>query len=235
MIWFFDWTIVLMIPSLILALWAQSKVTKNFAKYSQVRSAKGMTGAAVAAQILYDNGIRDVKVERLASNAGDHYDPKNRKIGLSAHVYDSPSVTALAVAAHEAAHAIQHHEAYAPLKMRTGFFPVVRLSSGAAMPLIMVGLILGGAGFLEPSLANIILNIGIAFFTVTVLFHLITLPVEFNASSRAMAILEGDRYLAPNEADGAKKVLSAAAMTYVAAATAAILQLIRLILISRRN
>jgi len=228
-----DWTIILIIPSLILALWAQSKVTRNFAKYSEVKSRKGMTGAAVAAQILYDNGIRDVAIERLGSNAGDHYDPKNKKIRLSSHVHDSTSVTALAVAAHEAAHAIQHHEAYAPLKMRTGFFPVVRVSSGAAMPLIIIGIIFGASGFLEPSLANIILNIGIIFFSVTVLFHLITLPVEFNASSRAMSILEGGRYLAADEVQGAKNVLSAAAMTYVAAATAAILQLLRLIIISR--
>jgi len=229
---FFDtWSFFLLIPAMVLAFYAQAKVTSNLSRFSKVATQKGMRGADVAAAILADNGIRDVEIERLDANAGDHYDPVHKKIRLSAHVHDTGSVTAVAVAAHEAGHAIQHNEAYSPLTIRGAIFPVVRFTSGAAIPLIFVGFLLGAGSAFAP----ILIDVGIIFFAVTVIFHLITLPVEFNASRRAREVLERGRYLTVDEAHGAKKVLSAAAMTYVAAATMAIVQLLRFILIRRNN
>ena len=190
-----------------------------------------MRGADVAAAILADNGIRDVVIERLDANAGDHYDPTHKKIRLSAHVHDASSVTAVAVAAHEAGHAIQHSESYSPLVLRGAVFPIVRLTSNAAIPLIFIGFLLGAAG----GFAAILIDIGIIFFAVTVVFHLITLPVEFNASRRAAEVLERGRFLTDDEMRGTKKVLSAAALTYVAAAMVAVMQLLRFLLIRGRS
>jgi len=229
---FFDmWSFYLLIPAMILALYAQTKVSSNLSRFSQVATKKGMRGADVAASILADNGIRDVEIERMDANSGDHYDPTHKKIRLSAHVYDTSSVTAVAVAAHEAGHAIQHNESYSPLIVRGAVFPIVRLASGAAIPLIIAGLFFGIGG----SFAPILVDVGIIFFSVTVAFHLITLPVEFNASRRAAEVLEGGRYLSDDEMHGVKKVLNAAAMTYVAAATMAVMQLLRFLLIRGRN
>ena len=225
---FFDmWSFYVLIPAIILALFAQAKVSSNLSRFSQVPTKKGMRGADVAAAILYDHGIRDVEIERLDANAGDHYDPTSKVIRLSAHVHDATSVTAVAVAAHEAGHAIQHNESYSPLIIRGAVFPVVRFASGAAVPLIFIGFLLGYAGGIAP----ILIDVGIIFFAVTVAFHLITLPVEFNASRRAAEVLERGRFLTDDEMTGTKKVLSAAAMTYVAAATMAIMQLVRFLLI----
>jgi hypothetical protein len=235
MMFFNDWSILVLIPSMILAFWAQAKVKSNLNRFAGVPTVRGKTGAAVVEQILHDHGIRDVGIERVANAWSDHYDPKNKVIRLSAPVHDSASVTAVAVAAHEAAHAIQHNEGYAALALRSGIFPAVRISSGAAMPLIMIGLILGMMEFIAPGIATFLINLGIIFFAVTVLFHLVTLPVEFNASRRAGEVLAEGRYLEPAEEKGIKKVLSAAAMTYVAAAAVAISQLIRLLLIANRR
>jgi Zn-dependent membrane protease YugP len=225
------WSIWLLIPAMILALYAQARVSSNLSRFSQVATRKGMRGADVAAAILADHGIRDVAIERMDANAGDHYDPANKKIRLSAHVHDTSSVTAVAVAAHEAGHAIQHNESYSPLIIRGAVFPVVRFSSGMAIPLIFIGFILGAGG----GIANIFIDIGIIFFAVTVAFHLITLPVEFNASRRAGEVLERGRFLSDDEMHGTKKVLNAAALTYVAAATMAIAQLLRFLLMRGRN
>ena len=228
---FFDtWSLFLLIPAMILAFYAQARVSSNLSRFSQVPTRKGMSGADVAAAILSNHGIRDVGIERLDANAGDHYDPGHKKIRLSAHVYDSSSVTAVAVAAHEVGHAIQHSESYSPLIVRGAVFPIVRFSSGAAIPLIFIGFLLGAGSNIAP----ILIDVGIIFFAVTVAFHLITLPVEFNASRRAREVLETGRFLADDELYGARKVLNAAALTYVAAATMAVMQLLRFILLRRR-
>jgi Zn-dependent membrane protease YugP len=197
-----------------------------------------MTGAAIAQELLHKNGIRDVEIEKLPEHKlwADHYDPKARKIRLSAHVHDTNSVSAVAVAAHEVGHAIQHSESYVPLAVRSGMFPVVRIGSGAAIPLVIAGLILGMLGFIPHDFATLLINIGIIMFTAVVAFQLVTLPVEFNASRRAMELLETGRYLvAEQETTGARKVLKAAAMTYVAAAAAAVLTLLRLLIIAGRR
>ena len=229
---FFDtWGLFLLLPAMLLALYAQARVTANLSRFSKEATRKGMRGADVAANILADNGIRDVEIERLDTNSGDHYDPAHKKLRLSAHVHDSSSITAVAVAAHECGHAIQHNEAYSPLTVRGAIFPIVRFSSGAAVPLIFIGFILGAGS----EFASILIDVGIIFFAVTVLFHLITLPVEFNASKRAREVLERGHYLTNEELHGAGKVLSAAALTYVAAATMAIAQLLRFLLIANRR
>ena len=227
----FDWTFALLIPAMILAFWAQAKVSTNMAKFSKVNTQRGITGAQVAANILDSHGIRDVQIGRMDAPHGDHYDPSKKVIMLSAHVYDSSSITAVSVAAHEVGHAVQHNESYAPLAFRTGFFPIVRFSSMLAFPLILIGFLFTNLG----NLSFLFIQLGIIFFAATVVFHLITLPVEFNASSRAMDLLEDSRILTADELGGAKKVLSAAAMTYVAAATMAISQLLRLLLIAGRR
>ncbi|MCL2854730.1 MAG: zinc metallopeptidase [Defluviitaleaceae bacterium] len=232
---FFDWTIFILLPAIVLAMWAQNRVSTNLNKYAQVNTKRGLSGAVIASQVLADHGLRDVKVERLPDHKpwGDHYDPKCRTIRLSPHVYDGHSISAAAVAVHEVGHAIQHSERYSPLAVRTGFFPVVKISSGAAVPLIFIGFILGMLGFVAPQWSMLIIDIGIIFFAVTVVFHLITLPVEFNASRRAMELLEAGRYIdGDNEVAMTRKVLNAAAMTYVAAAAVAIAQLLRFILMA---
>jgi hypothetical protein len=230
-----DWSFIVLIPSMILAFWAQATVKSNLNRFAGVSTSKGMTGAAVVERILQDHGIRDVGIERVNNAWSDHYDPKNKMVRLSAPVHDSASITAVAVAAHEAAHAIQHNEGYTALALRSGIFPIVRLSSGAAMPLIMIGLVLGMMEIMPGNMATFLIDLGIIFFAITVMFHLVTLPVEFNASRRAREILADGRYLEPSEEKGIRKVLSAAAMTYVAAAAVAISQLIRLLLIANRR
>lgn len=228
---FFDFTFILIIPAMILAFWAQASVHRNMARFSKVAVRKGQTGAQVAQALLEKAGIYDVPVEMINANGGDHYDPRCRTIRLSAHNFQSSSVTAVAVAAHEAGHAIQHSESYVPLAFRSGIFPVVRFTSFLAVPLIFLGFLLATMG----EFSAIFIDIGIIFFTFTVVFHLITLPVEFNASRRAMELLEVGRYLDDDELGGAKKVLRAAAMTYVAAAAVSVMQLLRLLLISGRR
>ncbi|MBU9728998.1 zinc metallopeptidase [Diplocloster modestus] len=224
--YFWDPTYILVIIGLILSLWASSRVKSTYAKYSRVRSMSGMTGADAAARILHAAGIYDVQIQHVSGNLTDHYDPRNKTLNLSDSVYGSPSVAAVGVAAHECGHAIQDAKSYAPLKIRGAFVPVANLGSGLSMPLILIGLIFG-----VNSQWAILVDIGIILFSLAVLFQLITLPVEFNASRRAIQMVESTGILSGDEVDGTKKVLSAAALTYVASAAAAMLSLLRLILL----
>ena len=226
---FYDWTYILLIPALILSMWAQFRVSSTFSRFSKVRASSGMTATQMAEQLLHAEGVYDVSVERTRGDLTDHYDPKNMVLRLSDSTANSTSVAALGVAAHEAGHVLQHRDGYAPLMLRTAAVPVVNIGSNLSWPLFVVGLIFSW----EP-----LLYAGIALFALAVLFALITLPVEFNASKRALAALETNGYLQPGEEmRGAKKVLSAAAMTYVASAFMAIMQLLRLLAIagSRRD
>ncbi|MFO7769309.1 MAG: zinc metallopeptidase [bacterium] len=225
---FFDWTMILIIPAFLLALWAQGKVKSTYAKYSQVRSDAGMPGAEVARSILDRNGLHDVDVEEVQGELSDHYDPKSKTVRLSTGNYRNASLAGLAVAAHECGHAIQHARSYAPLAFRTAFFPAASLGSSLAIPLFFIGFLFsaGGSGGL-----TILMDIGILFFAAAVLFHMVTLPVEFDASKRALALLGSTGCLSKQEVGGARKVLNAAAWTYVAAASMAVLQLVRLLVL----
>ncbi|MCB1059062.1 MAG: zinc metallopeptidase [Calditrichaeota bacterium] len=220
---FFDWTMVLILPALGLAMWAQHKVRGTYQQFSEVRSRLGMTGQQVARRILDQNGLQDVEVEPIAGQLTDHYHPNDRKVRLSEGIYGSTSLSALAVAAHEVGHALQHKVGYAPMSLRASLVPAANIGSMAAMPLFFIGL-------LVPSISWL-MDLGILFFAGAVIFHLITLPVEFDASRRAIAILGNGTFLAPDEVQGAKKVLNAAAWTYVAAATMSLLQMLRLIIL----
>ena len=218
--------IILLLPALALSLYAQMKVKKAFAEMSRVRNASGMTGAEVAERLLRRNDIPDVEVEEVQGLLTDHYDPIHKKLRLSRDVYRSDSLAALGVAAHETGHAIQHKEAYTPLKIRQSIFPLTNIGSRMAIPLFIAGLFLS---------IPFLIDLGIYLFAGTVLFYIVTLPVEFNASKRALAQLSSGGYLRADEIAGAKKVLDAAALTYVAAAAMAMLQLIRLLLIRGRE
>ena len=223
---------ILVIIAFIFSMVAQTKVSGTFNKYSRVGNKKGLTGAQVATQMLQGAGIYDVSVQRVAGNLTDHYDPRTKTLRLSQGVYDSTSVAALGVAAHETGHAIQHDVGYAPLGLRSTLVPLANFGSRMAMPLILIGFLFSASmGFGGSTL----ITLGILFFSLSVAFTLITLPVEFNASRRAIRILAEDGYLGAEEIGGAKKVLSAAAMTYVAAAFAAVAQLLRLVAIFGRR
>ena len=223
---YFDRTMILLLPAIIIAFWAQSKVSSTYKKYRTVRTMNGYTGENVVRMILDAAGLYDVPVLETRGELTDHYDPTSRVIRLSSDIYHGSSIAAAGIAAHEVGHAIQHKEAYKPLVLRTSIATAVNFSSQASIIIFMIGLL-----FSIPML----INIGIIFFTVAVIYQLITLPVEFNASKRALTILENRNILYGNEINGAKSVLSAAAMTYVAAALMSISQLIRLIAISNRN
>ncbi len=220
---FFDSTMILILPAFALALWAQWKVKSTYRQFSEVRSRLGMTGEQVARRILDQNGLHDVPVVPVAGELTDHYDPRDRKVSLSEGIFASTSLSALAVASHEVGHAIQHKVGYAPMSWRAGLVPVANIGSMAAMPLFFIGMLVPSIGWM--------MDVGIIFFGAALLFHLVTLPVEFDASNRAIAILGNGSFLAPDEVTGAKKVLSAAAWTYVAAATMSLLQMLRLILL----
>ena len=213
---------ILIVPSLLLALWAQMMVSSNFKKYSQVYNRRGYTGADAARMILDSNGLYHVRIERVSGNLTDHYDPKAEVIRLSDSVYGSASVAAVGVAAHEAGHAVQHATGYLPIKIRSAIIPVTQIGSQLSIPLILLGFLFQ----LKP-----LVFVGILFYATAALFQLVTLPVEFNASSRAMKVLEQSEMLAGDELAGAGKGLRAAAMTYVAALLTALAQLLRLILI----
>ena len=213
---------ILIVPSLLLALWAQMMVSSNFKKYSQVYNRRGYTGADAARMILDSNGLYHVRIERVSGNLTDHYDPKAEVIRLSDSVYGSASVAAVGVAAHEAGHAVQHATGYLPIKIRSAIIPVTQIGAQLSIPLILLGFLFQ----LKP-----LVFVGILFYATAALFQLVTLPVEFNASSRAMKVLEQSEMLAGDELAGAGKVLRAAAMTYVAALLTALAQLLRLILI----
>lgn len=223
---FFDSSFIILIPALIIAAWAQFKVSSTFDKYSKYGNRNGYTGAQVARMLLDSNGLYDIPVELIPGKLTDHYDPSRRIMRLSQEVYYGNSVASIGVAAHETGHAIQHKEGYVPLVARNAIVPAVNFGSNASWILFMLGMVFGLRGFV---------SIGILLFTLVVIFQLITLPVEFNASSRALNVLQYKGILYEDELRGARSVLSAAAMTYVAAALTSISQLIRLILISRRN
>ncbi|NIA15319.1 MAG: hypothetical protein GWP08_14715 [Nitrospiraceae bacterium] len=238
---FFDGTMILIVPALLLALWAQFKVKSTYAKYSKVDNRAGLTGADVAQLILRDNGIADshslygggggqgVGIECIGGNLTDHYDPRTRTLRLSENVYYGRSVAALGIAAHEVGHAVQHAKMYSPLTLRNLIYPVCSIGSTLAFPLFFIGL------FFRTGLSPLMMQAAIFMFSLSVFFTVLTLPVEFNASSRALKALSGSNYLQPDELKGAQKVLTAAAMTYVAAAAMAIMQLVRMLLIAGRR
>ena len=217
-----DPTFILLIPAILLSLYAQFKVQATFEQYSRIPSRRGLTGAQVAREILDRAGLHDVRVEMVQGFLADHYDPRSKVLRLSPAVFQSSSLASLGVAAHEAGHALQHRTGYIPLHIRSSLVPLVSFGSNLAIPLLILGFILG-----MPSLARL----GVYAFLLVVLFSLITLPVEFNASRRAVALLQSGGYLIGQEIRGAREVLNAAALTYVAAALAAILNLLRLMLL----
>lgn len=223
----FDWTFVLVLPAFAFAMWAQSKVKNTYRQYSEVKSRSRLTGRDVARRILDSNGLQDIEVEPIAGELTDHYHPKDRKIRLSEGIYNSNSLAAMAVAAHESGHALQHQAGYTAMTVRASLVPVANLGSMAAFPLFFIGMFFPAFKWL--------MDVGIVFFAGAVLFHIVTLPVEFNASARAVKILGNGSFLAPDEVDGAKKVLDAAAWTYVAAASTAVLHLIRLLILRGRD
>lgn len=233
---YFDYTYLLfVVPAMLIALIAQIRVKTTFQKYSQVPNRTGFTGATVARRILDENGLQNIRIERVAGSLSDHYSPKEGVIRLSDSTYDSSSVAALGVAAHECGHAVQYAQGYFPIRMRNAIIPVTQIGSNLAMPLVLMGILFS---------FDFLINLGILLFCAVVVFQLLTLPVEFNASRRAIATLSGAEggypVLEGPELTGAKKVLSAAAMTYVGALIVALANLLRLLVIansrrSRRN
>ncbi|MBR5125558.1 MAG: zinc metallopeptidase [Oscillospiraceae bacterium] len=224
----FDWTyIVLVLPCVLLSLWASSHVNSTFKKYSTQYSIRRITGAEAAQRVLSANGVRGVRIDRVSGNLTDHYDPTTNVIRLSDSVYSSTSTAAIGVACHEAGHAVQYAENYAPIKLRAAIIPLTNFGSKIAMPLILAGLLLTALG----SFSDTLVYLGIAAFGLSLVFQIVTLPVEFNASRRAMQAIERTGILTEDEQRGARKTLSAAAMTYVAATAVALAQLLRLMLL----
>lgn len=219
----FDWTYVLVLIGLVISLIASANVKSTFAKYAKVRSASGLTGAEAAAKVLRLSGITDVRIEHVSGSLTDHYDPRSKVLRLSDSTYSSNSIAAVCVAAHECGHAVQHQVGYGPLVLRSTLVPAANFGSQAAWPVFILGLIMQ----MRP-----LLTVGIVLFSLAVLFQLVTLPVEFNASSRALHILENNGVLGVSETSAGRKVLGAAALTYVASLAASILQLLRLIIIA---
>ncbi len=222
---FFDPTMIILIPAMIFAMWAQWKVQHTYNKWSRVRAASGRTGREMAQAIMTRNGVQDVTIEEVGGVLSDHYDPRVKKVRLSHHNYREPSIAAIAVGAHEVGHVLQHAQGYAPLAIRSAVAPVAGFGSMLAFPLFFIGFLVGGGT------ARILMDIAILFFSGAVLFHLVTLPVEFDASKRALAQLTESGAIAPQEVAGAKQVLDAAALTYVAAAAVAALHLLRMVLL----
>ena len=228
----FDWTyLVLVLPCMIFAMIASSNVNKTFQKYATQYSQRRLTGAEAAQRVLAQNGVTSVRIERVAGNLTDHYDPRTNVIRLSDSVYTSTSTAAIGVACHEAGHAVQYAQNYAPIKLRSAIIPLTNIGSRLAMPLILLGILFGAAGIFSDAL----INLGIAAFGLSFLFQVITLPVEFNASRRAMEAIESANLLTQEEQAGARKTLNAAAMTYVAATAVALAQLLRLLAIFGRR
>ncbi len=224
----FDWTyLYIVLPCILLSLWASSNVNSTFKRYSQQHSIRRITGAQAAQRVLSANGVSGVRIERVGGNLTDHYDPKTNVIRLSDSVYDSTSVASIGVACHEAGHAVQYAQSYAPIKLRAAIIPVTNFGSKLAMPLILLGIVLSAFADMSYTLVYI----GIACFGLSLVFQLITLPVEFNASRRAMTAIEEGNLLTDEEQRGAKKTLKAAAMTYVAATAVALAQLLRLVML----
>jgi len=230
--YFFDWTWLILIPGLIISAIAQAKVSSAFNTYSEVPSENGLTGADAARRLLDANGLSQVRIQGISGNLTDHYDPRDKSMSLSQGVGASKSIAAVGVAAHETGHAIQDAQGYFPLKFRNAIVPVCNFTSNAAWPLFFIGLILGGA---RSSFGILLMDVGIIFFSVAVVFYLITLPVEFNASHRAVEELKRYSLIRPEEEVAVRKVLSAAAMTYVASCLVAFLNLFRMIALRNRN
>ncbi|MGN1159401.1 MAG: zinc metallopeptidase [Lachnospiraceae bacterium] len=223
----YDWTYLLVIIGALLSIFASMRVNSTFNKYAKVRSMTGMTGAEAAQRILQYNGIYDVRIQQVSGTLTDHYDPRNKTLNLSDATYASASVAAVGVAAHECGHAIQHNVGYGPLKLRSTLVPAANIGSKLGIPIILLGILL--------SYNSVLIQIGIWVFALAVLFQVVTLPVEFNASSRAVQALDQMGILAGQEVSQCRKVLSAAALTYVAAAASAILQLLRLVILFGGN
>lgn len=224
--YYYDPTYLLVIIGAVICMIASANVSRTFNKYSRVSTRRRVSAEEVAAQILQGAGITDVRIERISGNLTDHYDPRNKVLRLSDSVYGSTSVAAVGVAAHECGHAVQHRVGYVPLKARNAIVPVVNLGSKLSWPVIVIGLILGSVG---------LLNVGIILFAFTLLFQVVTLPVEFNASGRALRILRERGILYDEEVHSARKVLTAAAMTYVTSVVSTILQLLRLVMLYGRR
>lgn len=226
---YYDSTYILVIIGAVICLLASSKVNRTFNKFARVRSRNCITGCEAAERILQNSGIYDVSVQRVAGNLTDHYDPRSKVLRLSDSTYGADSVAAIGVAAHECGHAIQHATGYLPLSIRGTLVPIANFGSMAAWPLILIGLLMNG------NTAILLINLGIFAFSASVLFQLVTLPVEFNASRRAVRILKETGMLYEDEVSQTRKVLNAAALTYVASAAASLLQLLRLVLIGGRR
>lgn len=225
--YYFDPTYFLVLIGAVLCIYAQMRVNSTYQKYAKVPSRTGMTGAQAAQKILGMSGIYDVRIEHVGGNLTDHYDPVNKVLRLSDSVYGSTSIAAIGVAAHECGHAVQHQQEYSPLKIRSALVPAANIGSKAGIPLIILGAFLG--------MNQVLIQIGIWVFALAVLFQVVTLPVEFNASGRALAMLGDYGMMERDEVSGCRKVLKAAALTYVAAAASAILQLLRLVLLFGRR
>lgn len=224
----FDWTyLVIVLPCLILSMLASSSVNSTFNKYSKVNSIRHITGAEAAQRVLAANGVRGVRIEHVSGKLTDHYDPKTNVIRLSDNVHSSTSVAAIGVACHEAGHAVQYAQNYGPIKLRAAIIPITNIGSKIAMPLILAGILFSFLG----NFSYTLVYLGIAAFSLSLIFQLVTLPVEFNASRRAMQTIESSGLLTHEEQQGAKKTLKAAAMTYVAATAVALAQLVRLIVL----
>ena len=223
---YYDWTILIVLPAMLLALWAQYQVNHTFSKYSRTPTHSGKSAAEAARQMLNENGLYDVQIHRVGGQLTDHYNPKDRTLYLSESVHDSRSAAAIGVACHEAGHALQHANAYGPLQLRMGMIPICNIGSTLAVPLFLIGLLFAG------DFGYVFMVAGIACFSLATLFQLITLPVEFDASRRALEGMRDSGILYDTEIDGARRVLRAAAMTYVAALATSLLSLLRLIVIA---
>ena len=217
---------VLVLPTIIFSMWAQYQVKSNFNKYSSQRTKNGLTGAGAAQEVLRQSGVQNVQIVRISGNLTDHFDPRTNTISLSESVYDTPSVAAVGVAGHEAGHAVQYATSYAPMKLRAAIIPITNIGSKLSVPLIIIGIILGFTG---------LINIGIILFGLMVVFQLVTLPVEYNASHRAIVALGKSGALTSDELPAAKKVLSAAGLTYVGALAVSLAQLLRFVAMANRR
>ena len=229
---YYDWTFILLIPAIIFVTWAQINVSSTYKKYSKIKTSRAITGHDAARAILDANGLSYVRIEPIKGELTDHFDPRDNVIRLSEVVYSNSSAAAVGVAAHEAGHAVQHATGYFPIKVRSAIIPITQIGSQLAMPIFLVGILLSYMQYVTPEIGGMIMGAGILLFSLTALFQLVTLPTEFNASSRALKTLEDAGILYEEEITGARKVLSAAAMTYVAALASSLASLLRLIVIA---
>ena len=226
-----DWTVLVLIPAMIFAFWAQINVQMTFSRFRQVRNRRGLTAADVARRILDANGLNYVQIQRVSGELTDHYDPRARVVRLSDSVYDSTSVAAIGVAAHEVGHACQHAEDYVPLRIRSAIIPMTRIGSMLAMPVFILGLLFAQLSLYGNMVGDVFMMLGILLFSLSTLFQLVTLPTEFNASARALKTLESYGILDGDELVGARSTLRAAALTYVAVLASSLASLLRLLLI----